>query len=143
MGTRAAIHNRHPYASGPGYNAPYGAYGSSDPHFDDEAINGAYSSQPQPQASYNPEVYGSYVPYHADPGYQEATREYQAQRAYESPLATTNYVVPDQGPAAPLPLPGETTTSPTPRPAPTTAHSARAEQTKSAAYTEDDVYGGF
>ncbi|KAJ3493497.1 hypothetical protein NLJ89_g11006 [Agrocybe chaxingu] len=53
--------------------------------------HGAYSSQPQVQAAYNPEAYGSYAKYEdgtatgtavTTGGYQDATREYQAQGGY-------------------------------------------------------------
>lgn len=45
-------------------NAPYAAggaaaYGTFEAH--DDAINGAYSSDPRPQQAYNAEAYGSYA----------------------------------------------------------------------------------
>jgi hypothetical protein len=79
MATRAAMR-------APGYGGGYGGYQN-----DDESFSGAYSSQPQPQAPYNPEAYGAYVPYNGGgggggPGYQEAVRGYQGQRAFEPPV---------------------------------------------------------
>lgn len=76
MATRAAMR-------APGYGGGYGGYQN-----DDESFSGAYSSQPQPQAPYNPEAYGAYVPYNGGggAGYQEAVRGYQGQRAFEPPV---------------------------------------------------------
>ncbi|TFK39696.1 hypothetical protein BDQ12DRAFT_664932 [Crucibulum laeve] len=48
-----------------------------------EIAHGAYSSQPQMQAAYNPEAYGSYAAYEGGAGYQEATREYQGQQGQQ------------------------------------------------------------
>lgn len=51
----------------------------------DAAHGGAYSSEPQQQAPYNHEAYGSYAPYENTTAarYQDATREYQGQQGYE------------------------------------------------------------
>jgi hypothetical protein len=51
-----------------------------------EAYAGAYSSDPQAQAAYNAEAYGSYTQYTdaaGGAGYQEAERGYQAQQGYD------------------------------------------------------------
>jgi len=45
---------------------------------DDDTTHGAYSTEPQMQASYNAEAYGNYA--HA--AYQDAEREYQGQTGY-------------------------------------------------------------
>jgi hypothetical protein len=55
----------------------------------DDMSHGVYSSQPHQQMPYNPEAYGSYATYGQDNhaaagGYQEATREYQGQKAYNA-----------------------------------------------------------
>ena len=161
MASRAAMRS-------PGYGGGYGGY----PNVDDEVISGAFSSQPQPQAQYNPEAY--YVPYNGGAGYQDAVRGYQGQRAFEAPV-NIGYAIseppipqptyPSQS-ASPPPAPAPSTsprlapsTSPVPR---TTAAAPRAaaqvaaavvpvptgepqteQQRKSAVYTEEDAYGGF
>ncbi|KAF8634215.1 hypothetical protein AX15_001024 [Amanita polypyramis BW_CC] len=147
---------------GPGYNGGYSGY----PHVDDETISGAYSSQPQPQASYNPEVYGAYTPYNGGAGYQEAMRGYQGQRSFEAPV-NVGYAIseaPIPQAAGPVPI-----TSSPPAPAPSTspgparstspprttaaaalaaaqaaaAAPVHAQERKSAVYNEEDAYGGF
>ena len=90
----AAYHSNVPNAA-PGYGAgatgvvsnrvmqerPKYTYGQQTEEEVDEVAHGIYSSQPQPQVSYNPEVYGSYAAYNShSTGYQEVTREYQGQQ---------------------------------------------------------------
>jgi len=59
------------------------ASGTTDQQTDDEAIHGAYSTQPHVQTSYNAEAYGNYAHAQYDDGtggYQDAQRqEYQGQ----------------------------------------------------------------
>ncbi len=105
MATRAAMRT-------PGYGGGgYGGYQN-----DEECFSGAYSSQPQPQAQYNPEAYGSYVPYNGGggAGYQEAVRGYQGQRAFEAPVNIGYAISEPPVPQAAYP----TQSSPPPAPAP-------------------------
>lgn len=49
-GAGATLHERHQYV-----------YGAQTGMREDDPFGGPYSSQPQPQSSYNPEAYGSYA----------------------------------------------------------------------------------
>ncbi|KAF8628707.1 hypothetical protein AX17_005930 [Amanita inopinata Kibby_2008] len=156
LATRATIQTNGP---GSGPNIPYGAYAR-----DDESYSGAYSSQPLPQAPYNPEAYGAYAPYESGQDYQEAMRDYQGQRAYENhPYGNGNYVTSNSPvPQAAVPLPISTPSpgsilppaaSPPPAPPSAGAPAARSvpaaltpggsEPRRSGAYTQEDAYGGF
>jgi len=145
---QGVLASRAPTMSGAAaYRGGYGGY----PTADDESINGPFSSQPQAQSTYNPESYGQYAPYSADAGYQEAMRGYQGQRGYEAPV-NIGYAVP--GPSTPQPAvpasltPRSTSPKTTAAAAMAAAHAAAAApasagQRQSAAYDEEDAYGGF
>ena len=65
-GPGMAGHGAYPFAAGPGatlHERPNYTYGSQYDAAarDDDAVGGPYSSQPQPQAPYNSEAYGSYA----------------------------------------------------------------------------------
>ncbi|KAG6811303.1 hypothetical protein H0H92_008060 [Tricholoma furcatifolium] len=81
------------------YAAGAGAYGAQDsqehvhqPYYDnptDDAINGAYSAEPKPQAAYNAEAYGSYV-YSTD-GSHAVTAPSQQYHPYSSQEYQSHY----------------------------------------------------
>lgn len=138
----AALHERPRYT-----------YGQANDDEGSEIAHGAYSSQPQVQAPYNPEAYGSYAAYAGAPaGYQEATREYQA-HPQQGSYAQGGYhdqqqyggghygvAVADPGPAV-VSHAGAHSTSPSPRD-PGTMNGTRGPNTRSVVQ-DDDVYGGI
>lgn len=140
-------------AGGAMQERPRYAYGQHNHDEMDDMANGVYSSQPQPQVSYNPEAYGSYANYGGAAtgvGYQEATREYQgqqhdayAQDGYQNdPFSShTRYGVA-------VADPGPTTSSGAAGAHPSAARDAAHLSGKRGANTrsvvqDDDVYGGI
>lgn len=137
-------------AAGALQERPRYAYGQQNAEEVDDMAHGVYSSQPQPQAPYNPEAYGSYATYGggaAGAGYQEATREYQGQhggynQSHNDPFnAHTGYgvAVADPGPQAPRAAGAHPTTARDPA----SLSGNRGENARSVAVQDDDVYGGI
>ena len=90
------LQERPKYVYGQVPEATTAAQQEIDEHAAAEASNGAYSSQPQSQESYNAEAYGSYAHYAqydaaaaavGDAGYQDVQREYQGQQGYDASQA--------------------------------------------------------
>lgn len=149
---RAAYNSNVPNAA-PGYGAgatgvvpnrvmqerPKYTYGQQTEEEVDEVAHGIYSSQPQPQVSYNPEVYGSYAAYNGhSTGYQEVTREYQGQQQ-DDYNAHPGYgvAVADPGPSA------SSGAHPSNSRDQATLTGNRGQNTNSVVVQDDDVYGGI
>ena len=118
---------------------PKYTYGQQTEEEVDEVAHGIYSSQPQPQVSYNPEVYGSYAAYNGhSTGYQEVTREYQGQQQ-DDYNAHSGYgvAVADPGPSA------SSGAHPSSSRDQATLTGNRGQNTNSVAVQDDDVYGGI
>lgn len=128
---------------------PKYTYGQQNDEEVDDVAHGIYSSQPQPQVSYNPEVYGSYAAYNGhSPDYQEATREYQGQQhgSYNSHQNGLFDADPGYGVAVADPGPtssGVTGAHPSGSRDQATLTGNRGENTRSVAVQDDDVYGGI
>jgi hypothetical protein len=65
FGSGARLQERPNYVYG-----QYDPFNARDDEANDIAQGGPYSSEPQPQTIYNPEVYGSYAPNDSNQGYQ-------------------------------------------------------------------------
>lgn len=78
----APIQERQAYTYGQGYDG-----GAGDDNSD--IAHGAYSSEPHPQAAYNPEVYGSYA-YSTDGQYQ-VNQNQQSYHPYQAREYETHY----------------------------------------------------
>lgn len=117
-GPGMAGHGAYSYAAGTGATQVYGNQYDHE-EASDLALGGPYSSQPQPQATYNPEAYGSYAHTSTDGVSQQSYHPYQAQ-------SQTAFAYSDDG--APALVPG--------------AHAVAANRgTRSV--NNEDAYGGY
>ena len=130
-----AGHGAYPYAAGAGAGAGASAgamlherqnytYGNQ---YDvaareEDAVGGPYSSQPQPQAAYNTEAYGSYAGVDDHNGGQQAYQAYHAQAPSQQAHAYTR----DEAPA--LVVPG--------------AHAVQANR-GTMSMNNEEAYGGY
>ncbi|KAG6836498.1 hypothetical protein H0H93_007427 [Arthromyces matolae] len=103
------------------------AYGAYDKHANDDAINGAYSSEPQVQQAYNPEVYGSYA-YSTDE-HPAATTDLQHAHPYSGTQFQSHYQ--DNAPALVAGGPA------------ISADRGKGKAKAMSIYEDDDAYGGI